>query len=210
MAIVCPTVMPRSGDAHEFRAQMDRVGGLSNRLQIDLMDGVFAPNHNTTPGDIWWPEGVKADIHLMYRHPDVVLDELVALRPHMIILHAESKGDVTQMLGRIQTAGVLAGVALLKGTQVADVTPMIEQADHVLLFGGELGESGWADLSIMEKIGQVRAIKPLVEIGWDGGVDDSNIALLAEAGVDVLNTGGALRRAESPVAEFGRLQQLIR
>mgnify|MGYP000948601975 CR=1 FL=1 len=68
MAIICPTVTPLTAD--EYKDQMSRVGGLSDRLQIDLMDADFAHSKSVVGvDDVWWPAGVKADIHLMYQNP---------------------------------------------------------------------------------------------------------------------------------------------
>ena len=202
--------MPLSDNPHDFRNMMERLGVLSSRVQVDLMDGQFAPRHNTDPSELWWPEGKQVDIHLMYLYPAEAVRVLVTLRPHLIIVHAEAAGDVTEVMRQIQEAGVKVGVALLRTTVVDDARELINLADHVLLFGGELGNDGVAELAALDKVPQVRAIKPEVEIGWDGGANETNVAFIAGAGVDVINVGGALRRAENPAEVFRGLQELVR
>lgn len=217
MAIVCPTIMPTSDDPHVFRNMMERLGSLSSRIQIDLMDGQFAPHRNTSPSALWWPEDKKVDIHLMYLRPEEVLDSLLQLRPHMVILHAEAEGDLPGFIGQIQSAGVKAGVALLRASAVRDHKDVICLANHVLLFGGELGGDGVAELSALDKVAEVRALfnnmsddeDAAVEIGWDGGANRDNIRHIAEAGIDVINVGGALRNAEDPAAVYAELCQLL-
>lgn len=215
MAIICPAIMPTSDSQEVFDTMMKRLGKVSPRLQIDLMDGHFAPNRNTDPDKIWWPEGIKADIHLMYLYPQEVLSTLIAKRPHMIIVHAETHGNLPEVMRQIQEAGIKAGVALLRATPVEDARELIEIADHVLLFGGELGSSGQAELAALDKVTRVREIHSDlvdidsgIEIGWDGGANESNVLLLTGSGIDVINVGGALRNAEDPEHVYQKLLSL--
>ncbi len=204
-AIVCPTITPISADPHEFREQLERVS-FAPRVQIDLMDGRFAPNKNLNPIQVWWTEGMLADIHLMYEKPAEHIETLVSLQPHMVILHAEAEGDIAGFIRHIQRFGIRAGVALLPETSIASVYDCIEVADHVLIFSGTLGQfGGTTQLEYLEKIPEIRAIKPAIEIGWDGGVNTTNIAQLAEGGVDVLNVGGAIQNADEPQAAYEEL-----
>lgn len=208
--------MPTSDDPHVFRTLMEQFGSLAPRLQIDLMDGQFAPHHNTDPSQIWWPEGVQADIHLMYLYPEEAVRTLLTLHPHMIIIHAEAHGNLPEILGEIQEAGVKAGVSLLRTTLADDARELIEIADHVLLFGGELGGDGVAELAALDKVSHVRDIHvnlsddedARVELGWDGGANEGNVVLLAGSGIDVINVGGALRHAENPAYTYERLVAL--
>ena len=54
----------------------------------------------------------------------------------------------------------------------------------------------------MEKISLVRAMKPELEIGWDGGANLSNIRALAHADLDVINVGSAIAKSDNPAATF--------
>lgn len=216
MAIICPTIMPTSDSPEAFTEMMQKLGVLAPRLQIDLMDGQFAPHHNTIPDHVWWPEGKKADIHLMYLHPEEAVRELLLKRPHMIIIHAEAHGDLPEVMREIQEAGVKAGVALLRTTSPDDAQELIEIADHVLIFGGELGGDGVAELAALDKVSQIRKIKDnlfddedaRIEIGWDGGANKDNVVLLAGSGIDVINVGGALRHAEDVAGMYHKLVAL--
>lgn len=209
MSQICPTVTPSTPDPHLYREQIERISW-APRIQIDLMDGVFAPNKNTNPVQIWWPEAINADIHLMYQKPSEHLETLVSLSPHLIILHAEAEGDIVQMMQHIQKFGLMAGVALLADTAVASAQPAIEAADHILLFAGRLGYfGGEADLDVLEKVAQIRALNPRIEIGWDGGANLSNVRQLAAGGVDVINCGSSIQRSPDPRAAYDELSKAV-
>lgn len=207
--IVCPSVTPSTPDPHVYREQIDRIS-FARRIQVDLMDGVFAPNKNLNPIQAWWPEGVEADIHLMYQKPSEHLETLISLKPHLIILHVEADGNIEEYIRHIKKFGIKAGVALLASTTVEEAHGCIELADHVLLFAGNLGSfGGVADLGVLDKISQIRAIRPDIEIGWDGGVNADNIKLLHEAGVDVCSVGGFIQRSDDPQVAYEQLLSVV-
>lgn len=207
-AVICPSVTPSSPDPHVYREQIERVA-FAERIQIDLMDGVFAPNKNLNPIQVWWPDGVLADIHLMYQRPAQHLETLISLKPHLIILHVESDGNIEEYLRHIKKFGIKAGVALLADTTVAEAHGCIEIVDHVMLFAGTLGSfGGKADIHALQKIPEIRAIRPDVEIGWDGGINSNNIADLVSGGVEVCNVGGFIQRNDVPKKAFEELVAL--
>jgi ribulose-phosphate 3-epimerase len=208
--MIVPTVTDTEANPHAYRTQIERLQPFAERIHIDLMDGDFAPTRSINPVQVWWPEGITADIHIMFRRPLEHTETLVALGPNMVIIHTEAEGDLRDMMEHLQKLGIKAGVCLLKDTSVESARELIEVADHVLLFSGDLGHfGGHADFGVLEKVGQVKAINSDAEIGWDGGAKEDNVRQLAEGGVDVVNVGGAIQRAENPQAAYERLVSLI-
>lgn len=208
MSIICPTVL--ASEPHAYREQLERAARLADRIQIDLMDGDFAPSRSINPVQVWWSDGLIADIHLMFRRPSEHIETLVSLQPSMVIVHAEAEGDVLALIKHLQRLGIKAGVALLKPTEARDAVPLIESADHVLIFSGDLGHfGGHADLAMLRKVADVKAIHPGVEIGWDGGANADNVAELAAGGIDVINVGGAIQRADDPQSAYDTLVSKI-
>lgn len=51
----------------------------------------------------------------------------------------------------------------------------------------------------------MRALKQDLEIGWDGGVNLSNVRALAHAGIDVINVGSAITQAADKEAMYQSL-----
>ncbi len=208
MSIIAPAILAEN--PQQYKEQVERVSGFAERVHIDLTDGEFAPSFTVGVNDLWAPEGWTVDIHVMAHDLDKFIPKLVSLRPNMIIVHAESNGDVMAALNQIKQAGIRAGVALLRPTVPRTVEQFIQAADHVLIFSGELGRfGGTASLMQLEKIRLVKAINPNVEIGWDGGVTVDNAYSLVRGGVNVLNVGGAIQKASDPQAVFKQLQQEI-
>ncbi len=208
--VVCPSVTPTTIDPHEYRQQIELVAAFAPRLQLDFMDGDFAPSRSMSLAQAWWPEGVSVDIHLMYRRPGEHLETLIALEPDLAILHAEAEGDIAAYLGHLKRFDMRVGVALLQDTTVTSAAELIMVADHVLIFSGNLGYfGGVADLTQLDKVAEILALRPDIEIGWDGGINASNIVQLAKAGVSVLNVGGAVQKAEHPESAYATLVEKV-
>lgn len=210
MSIICPTVTPGSTNPHEFRTQLERVAPLCNRIQIDIMDGEFASPKTLNPVQLWWPEHILADIHMMFRRPTEHIETLVSLKPHLVIIHAEASGDIAGMIHHLQRLGIKVGIALLQSTSVESAKNLIIHADHVLIFSGVLGSfGGKADASLLSKVAEIKAIRGDIEIGWDGGVNQDTVKQLAQGGVDILNVGGFIQRSDNPSVAYEELQALI-
>ncbi len=208
MSIVCPTVLATTEE--EYKEQMDRIAPFAARVQIDLMDGDFAQPKSIDVDKVWWPEDVTADIHIMYRRPGEYLDTLIKLKPSLVIIHAEADVDHKSFAEKLHVEAISAGICLLADTPISQIKDIIDEFDHVLIFGGTLGSFGGnADLAQLEKARQAIELKPTLEIGWDGGVNDQIAKQLSDGGIDVLNAGGFIQKAEDPKAAYEKLLQLI-
>lgn len=204
MPIIVPCVTVSNPE--DYKASLERVHLFAQRIHVDISDGVFAPIALLDPSQIWWPQEWQVDVHAMVSQPSQYIAQLIALKPSLITLHAETKEDIIPLMQQIKQVGIRAGVALLRSTVPSDVSAAIEQADHVMIFSGDLGKyGGTASMMQLEKVRLVRGINAGVEIGWDGGVSIENAFSLAQGGVDVLNTGGAVQKAADPKAAYEAL-----
>lgn len=204
MATIVPTVL--TDDPAVFQAQIEEYKTFSRRIQIDASDGTFAPSATIPLNNIQIPEGVNADIHVMSARPSEHLATILALKPSLCIMHAEVDDNLAGLTTELHNAGIKVGLALLKGTFPGKVSDLIVNVDHVMIFAGDLGHQGGnIDMLQIEKVPLIRAIKPDVEIGWDGGANLSNVRALAHAGIDVLNIGSALSRAADKAAMYQSL-----
>ena len=208
MSVIVPTVMAET--LEQFQAALVRNKAITRRIHIDISDGEFAPTFLLSENQMSWPEGTDVDIHAMVSRPSEHLGQLMKLRPTMVILHAEAQEDILPHMQTLKQAGIKAGLALLKTTVPATVAHLIEAADHVMIFSGDLGKhGGTASMMQVEKIRLINKIKPNVEIGWDGGVNVENAFTLTQGGVDILNVGGAIANAADPAGAYAQLVKEI-
>lgn len=215
MTIIAPTIT--TNDPAVYAGRLEDFLTFAPRIQIDITDGQFAPSQTINLNQVYWPPAdkreCKIDLHLMLQRPIDWLDQIVAVVPDKVILHAESD-DAGRMLPRIyehlQRFGMQVGVALLPETQPADVTDIIRVVDSVLIFGGHLGyQGGVADLTQLGKIPAIQQINSTVTIEWDGGANLSNVSQIAAAGVDQINIGSAISGASDPAAAYRQLVEVV-
>lgn len=208
MSVICPTIT--ADDPKLYKEQMERVAGFAERIHIDLADGVFTPNKLLELDDVWWPVGMTVDIHLMYKAVKPFIPQLISIKPHMVIVHAEAVGSYYEIAKPLHDNGIKVGVALLAPTSITSIIPALKDIDHVLIFSGDLGYfGGKANLRLLDKSRKLKKLKQSLEIGWDGGINIANARNLYESGVDVLNVGGGIQRSDNPNKAFHDLTKLV-
>jgi ribulose-phosphate 3-epimerase len=201
MAVIVPTIMVET--LEQFQEASERIAPFARRLHIDISDGEFAPTFLLPADQMYWPSEWEIDIHAMVARPSEQLQQLISMKPSLIIIHSEVDEDINQLITQIKQAGIKAGLALLKPTVPATIADAIKAADHVMIFSGELGKfGGTASMMQLEKVRLVKAINPQAEIGWDGGVNIENAYTLTQGGVDVLNSGGLFANAANPAETY--------
>jgi ribulose-phosphate 3-epimerase len=209
MSVICPTIT--TSDPHVYREQMDLIAAYSEGVHIDFADGVFAPNELLSVEEGWRSDDLVTHVHIMYQKPMEIVDDIINLEADLVILHAESD-NIRSCLEALLDNGTRTGVALLPETSVADLQDLEidELLDHILVFGGHLGfQGGEADLDQLEKVRQIKKSYPDIEIAWDGGVNESNIAKISSSGVDVINVGSYLHESDDPKKAYDTLASLV-
>jgi ribulose-phosphate 3-epimerase len=203
---ICPTVT--TDDYDVYAQQIEQSAQYATRVHIDLGDGIFT-RKLTAVEDVWWPAGMRADLHIMFQEPFVHLSAILALGPQLVIAHAEAEGDFMAFARELHRHGIEAGVSLLQQTPVEAIMPALEVIDHVLIFSGDLGHfGGQADLALLEKARRLKELKPSLELGWDGGANDKNARELADGGIDVINCGGYLHGPD-PIGAYKKILSIV-
>jgi ribulose-phosphate 3-epimerase len=204
MSKIIPTIL--TNDTALYKRYIEVYANFTRHAQIDISDGQFTPEATISAASVWWPRGWSCDIHLMVNSPASYAATIIKLHPSLCIMHAEANEDLLPTFNKLKEQGIKVGVALMKQTYPGDVKRYIEAADHVLIFAGEIGrQGGKADMLQIEKVDLIRAIKPDVEIGWDGGANMTNVRVIAHAGIDVIYVGSALSHAQDTVTMYQSL-----
>ena len=196
---IIPSVLPadyaRLGE--ELQA-LEKAG--VDRVQWDVMDGVFVPNLTFGPDVIKsvrsWVD-VPFEAHLMIVEPDRMLDRWVDAGCELVIVHAETCTHLHRTLGAIRDLGAKAAVALNPATPVDAVRNVVDLLDLLLVMTVNPGFGGQAYIATMEpKIAEAAALlrnaDHYVELEVDGGIGPETIAGAATAGARALIAGSAL------------------
>ncbi|KPK44385.1 MAG: hypothetical protein AMJ65_03175 [Phycisphaerae bacterium SG8_4] len=182
-------------------------------LHFDIMDGCFCPMMTVGPGFV---KAVKTallkDVHLMIDEPLDKLEDYVAAGADMITVHVEScrhTHRLLQKLGEMTNAndparGILRGVALNPGTPLETVLPLFDEVEMIFLLGINPGWGGQKFIaSTGRRLGQLKEIIATagreILTGVDGGITQDNISEVAQIGADIIVTGSAVFRGNTPM-----------
>ena len=198
---IAPSVLPADfAKLGEECAALEAAG--VDRIQWDVMDGVFVPNLTFGPDVVaaCRPHcSIPFEAHLMVVEPDAMLPRWVAAGCDLLIVHAESTRHLHRTLGAVGDLGVRAGVALNPATPVAAVEHVLDLVSLVLVMTVNPGFGGQEYLATMEpKVEAVRAHVDgrglAVDVEVDGGIGPDTAGRAAAAGANVLVAGSALYR----------------
>lgn len=204
MAIIVPTIT--TDQQAVFEESLKEFSQFTQRIHVDVSDGTLAPTQLLPLSSIHNQEGITMDVHLMSARPSEHLADILRLKPALCIIHAEVDDDVQAFFAQLEQAGIKKGIALLRPTFPKRVAERIAMTDHVMIFAGQLGSQGGApDMLQTEKVPLVRAIKPELEIAWDGGANLTNVRAISHSGVDVIDVGSAISRTADKPAMYQSL-----
>lgn len=183
-----------------------------DELHFDVMDGHFVPNLTFGPHILKvmkqeLPQ-IVYDVHLMLDNPAEFVDPFIDAGADILTVHAEA-GGFDRALDRIRERGVQAGASVRPATPVECLRDALSRLDRVLLMTVEPGFGGQKLIpEVLDKAAQLRALGFAGEIEADGGITESNAALLKEAGIGVLVMGTGFFHAKDPAEVVRRVHAL--
>lgn len=204
-----------TADLSDLGAQMALLEGTGvGVVHFDVMDGCFCPATTFGPPIVAAVRTTMVkDVHLMIEAPLAKVASYVAAGADLVTVHLESDRYVRRVLvelGNLENANdpgqrVARGVALLPGTPVAAVEPVLDLVDYVLVLAVEPGWGGQrfgapTPDRVRELQGLLTEARLDVLVGVDGGVTRDNIAEVAATGADLIVTGSAVFDGVDPDA----------
>ncbi len=169
-------------------------------LHVDVMDGHFVPN--ITIGlpvvrSLRKATSMTIDTHLMITEPGRYAVEFVEAGADMVSVHVEADPHLQRTLTTIREAGAKAGIAINPGTPLVALEETLPYADFVLLMSVNPGFGGQRYIpTSTDKIRRLRqtilarGLDTRIEV--DGGIDETNISEIVEAGAELIVAGSAV------------------
>jgi len=207
---VVPAIL--TDDPAALEAMVRQAETFTDNVQIDIMDGRFVPSKSVT-----WEQVAGLSVrlnweaHLMVMEPEKYLDGFKQAGAGKIVFHHEASASPHAVISRIKDLGLEVGLAISPETPVSAADACIHDIDSVLLLTVTPRFYGSQFIpEVMDKVPELRRIRPGIQIGVDGGVKESNIGEIAAAGVDYICVGSAVFRQRDPAESYRRLQSLAR
>lgn len=180
-------------------------------VQVDIMDGRFVPSSSVTCSDLAKVNPkLRWEAHLMVKQPEEQLQCFARAGAGKIVFHFEATSSPSRIIKLIRHIGVKVGLAVNPETLLTTTLSLADSVDSVLFLTVHPGFYGAKFLpEVLEKVVELRARKPTLEIGVDGGIKESNVAEVAKMGVDYICVGSAIFVQPDPAEAFRRLQSLV-
>ncbi len=172
-------------------------------LHIDVMDGVFVPS--ITFGmpiikSLRPRTGLVFDVHLMILDPIRYIDTFIDLGAEVLTFHEEvarEPKELEALIRKIHERGKKAGMAIKPETDVSVFKPYLHELEQFLVMTVRPGYGGQDYMpETTEKIRQTRkmldeaGIKADIQV--DGGITDSTLPVVLDAGANVIVAGSAI------------------
>lgn len=179
-------------------AAAERGGGTV--IHVDVMDGHFVPNITLGPPvvkSLRKHTKLPLDCHLMIENPDNFIEAFADAGANWVSVHYEACRHLHRTLQLIAQHGMQPAVVINPATPVDLLIPVLGMVHHVLVMSVNPGFGGQE--FIPYSINKIRRLKELrQELGLafrievDGGVAHDTVAMVVEAGAELLVAGNAV------------------
>ena len=201
MVDVVPAIIPKSFEDLQEKAL--KVAPFVKNVQIDIMDGVFAPepSYPFIDGDTSKLQENFAkearlglELDMMVMHPEKYIDLWSTFGIGTFIVHIGTTDEIESLIKELRTQGKGVAIAFKPSTPKEEIETYIEDVDFVQCMGNDkIGFHGVAlDPEALNMIRDLRSSYPNSIISVDIGVNFETAPKLVDAGVSKLVSGSAI------------------
>lgn len=210
MVDIIPSLL--TNDPKELMDKIRALEGIVSRIQVDIIDGVYADNRTVAPDVLGQIEtSLLIDFHLMTKEPIDWVERCGQGQAGRIIGQIEQMSSQREFIEKVAGVGAKIGLAIDLETLVLAIDKVVlVNLDVVLLMSVKAGFGGQEfDARVLDKIRKLKEIKSHTDLPFricvDGGIDENNIAEVVAAGADEVSIGNKL--FEGNVSENIKMMQ---
>ncbi len=209
----------------ELEDSLTCLDGLVSSVQIDVIDGVFAPattwpytsgSNNNVDVSFIKKHGFDVEVDLMVVSPEDTAFWIIDAGVSRVVIHAKKAQDLHSVVGSVfnsftpNDTEISFGVAIHIDDDLSLIENIIDEIDYVQFMGiDKIGKQGETfDEHVLNKIDIFRKQYPNKFVQIDGGVSLSNAPALLEAGVNRLVVGSAIWKSKSISMQIKKFESI--
>ncbi len=221
---IVPAIIPDS--LEHLRSRLKEVHGAVKRVQIDVMNGTYAPRTS-------WPyigverdafEAVRKDdqglpywqdfefeIDLLIKNPEESIQQWALAGAACLIFHVESTEKLEEIQKECFDRRLEMALALKPSTNIDVLEPYVHRALFVQVMGSDrIGYHGVSlEEGVANKIREIRKRWPHLTVGVDIGVNAETLPELCAAGATRFAAGSAVFNFGSPEGAIAHLESIV-
>ncbi len=211
LPLIVPAIL--TDNFESFKEQVNKLTKDFSSIQIDVMDGLLVDNKSFSEREQVNDVNTEAyfELHLMVKDP---LTEIGMWKDvstvQSVVFHIEAETDVEECIRHIRNHGWKVGIALNPDTPLDKAKPYFNLVDELLFMTVHPGHQGSSFVpEVLEKIKEFKQLSLDIICSVDGGINESTIKSVVDAGANKLYVGSAFFKAEDPEVEHEKLVQAI-
>ena len=205
--IIIPAIIAKSQE--ELDKALSKITDIVEIAQLDVMDNKFVPNTSLF-FDFKVPKtSCLFEAHLMIDDPETWIENNWQ-KVGTILVHYESCKDPKGIITNVKNKGKKVGFVLNPETSNQNLKDFIDDINQVLIMTVNPGFYGSPFLpEMLDKITELRNMKPDLDIEVDGGVTDKTISLVDKAGANMFVSGSYIMKVKNVEDSINSLKKLI-
>ena len=204
---IIPAIIAKTQD--ELDNLIDKLGVLVETAQLDIMDNRFVPNISLFFNFKLPKSSLKFEAHLMIEDPEIWIEKNYQ-KVDTILIHYESCNNPKKIIDEVKKRKKRVGFVLNPETPIKNILGFIDDIDQVLIMTVNPGFYGSPFLpEMLDKIRELRNIKPNIDIEVDGGITDKTIDLVNKAGANMFVSGSYIMKSDNVRKSIYNLKKII-
>lgn len=202
---IIPAIIAKTQE--ELDELLSKVINLVEIAQLDIMDKKFVPNMSLF-FDFKLPEtSCLFEAHLMIEKPEIWIENNWR-KVDTILVHYESCTNPDSIISDVKNKGKKIGFVLNPETPIQSLSGIIDDIDQVLIMTVNPGFYGSPFLpEMLDKIKELRNLKPDLDIEVDGGITDKTVGLVDKAGANMFVSGSYIMKAKNVEDSINNLKK---
>ena len=196
----------------DIRKDLETIKDFAHLVQIDFADGELVEGKTFLDLNkiLEIDTPTKYDIHLMVKDPFPFL-EVSSTKIKQISAQAEAPVDLEKWLNTAREKGYKAGLSLAPTTSWKRIEHLIPSVDFIQFLTVTPGkQAGPFQPQVLQTIREFHQKYLEIPIQVDGGIKETNIKLVLNAGVNNVVIGSAIMRAKNPMEAYKNFERILK